>query len=118
MKESLDQQAAHNPSPSTGSRQAAQSCGSATPSATPKKLRAAPRRRDNRPGRASAAVMSVDMAQTLSPRGAGRKSRRADDFRMSPARDRMGDGSDTNHHRSRVVARPPAARAGARALHG
>src|SRR5260370_124505 len=51
MKESRDQQAPHKPSPSTGSRQAAQSCGSATPSATPNTARAAPVRRAHPPVR-------------------------------------------------------------------
>ena len=68
MKESFDQQAAHSPSPATGSRQAAQSCGSATPSASPKTVRAAPVRRANRPLRASVAVISVTMPNVNVPR--------------------------------------------------
>ena len=67
MKASFDQQAAHSHSAATGSRQAAQSCGSATPSASPKMERAAPVRRAHRPVRAAAAVTSVVMSKRYRP---------------------------------------------------
>jgi hypothetical protein len=61
MKESFDQQAGQSPSPSTGSRQLAQSCGSANPSANPNAVCMVCEKRANRPVRAFSAVSSASM---------------------------------------------------------
>src|SRR5262249_46838571 len=61
MKESLRQQAGHRPGPSTGSRQAAQSCGSATSAASRNIDRMAAPSRANRLARTSAASISPSM---------------------------------------------------------
>src|SRR5215475_7690443 len=62
MNESFDQQAGHKPSPPTGSRQAAQSLGSATSTASPNADRSAPATRPKRRGGASAAAVSPCMS--------------------------------------------------------
>src|SRR5947207_2230438 len=64
MNESLDQQAAHSPVPSTGSRQAAQSCGKATSSVRRRVFRsAAPSRAKREPRRG--AVMATGKVGTM-----------------------------------------------------
>src|SRR5262249_7466777 len=63
MKESLDQQAGHRPAPWTGSRQVAQSCGSATSTTSPKLARKALFSRAKR----LAGTVSPCMDPTLTP---------------------------------------------------
>jgi len=67
MKESLRQQAGHRPGPSTGSRQAAQSCGSATSAASRNIARTAAPSRANRLAGISAASISPCMVASVSP---------------------------------------------------
>src|SRR5258708_6834646 len=63
MKESFPQQAEHRPGPSTGSRQAAQSCGSATSAATRTVARSTAPRRPHRP----AATLVASNSPCISP---------------------------------------------------
>src|SRR5574341_97385 len=63
MKLSFDQQAAHRPASPTGSRQEAQSCGSATSTASPKAARSAPATRPKRPARACVVVAPASMQE-------------------------------------------------------
>jgi hypothetical protein len=67
MKESFDQQTGQSPSPATGSRQLAQSCGSATPSAASKAFRTISEKRANRPVRGLSAVSSASMPNDIVP---------------------------------------------------
>jgi hypothetical protein len=63
MNDSFAQQAAHTPASPTGSRQDAQSCGSATSTTRPNAARNAPAIRRRRVGRVSAVVSPVPMQQ-------------------------------------------------------
>jgi hypothetical protein len=65
MNESLDQHAGHRPAPSTGSRQVAQSWGSATSTISPSAVRNAPVTRANRRPGAKPASISPCMAGTV-----------------------------------------------------
>src|SRR5437867_3818288 len=65
MNEILDQQAGQRPSLPTGSRQEAQSCGSATSTARPKTARMATMRRASRRGDASRSVTPSAMARRI-----------------------------------------------------
>jgi hypothetical protein len=63
MNESFDQQAAQTPASPTGSRQEAQSCGSATSTTRPKVARSAPAMRASRVGRVPVVASSVSMPE-------------------------------------------------------
>src|SRR5262245_28590841 len=66
MNESFDQQAAHTPASPTGSRQEAQSCGSAMSTTSPKVARNVPAMRASRVGRVGAVPSPVSIGLTLS----------------------------------------------------
>jgi hypothetical protein len=69
MKASFAQQAAQRPAPSTGSRQAEQSVGSAASTASRKVARKAPAKRPKRPDEISPLVLvtSPDMPERYMP---------------------------------------------------
>ena len=69
MKESCAQQDAQRPEPSTGSRHAGHSCGSATPSVRSKAERNARPTRAIRPGPLPASCVSISMPTDASPAG-------------------------------------------------
>src|SRR5437762_13980667 len=103
MKASFDQHGAHSPSPPTGSRQAAQSCGKATSTASPKAERKAPASRARRRGGSSVATSSC-MAGTLSLLRQGLNGLSFHNgHEHAPTPD---------HLRPRFAARPPAAGGG------
>src|SRR5262249_37113112 len=84
MKASLPQQAAHRPAPSTGSRHAAQSCGSATSATRPRPARTAAATRARRPA-ASAVAVSPCMRQRYRPAGASSTARASADSGLGDA---------------------------------
>src|ERR1700730_6080846 len=86
MNESFDQQAAHKPAPSTGSRQAAHSCGSATSTTSPSVARSAAATRAQRLPGGSAASISPCMSATVAPPAGNDDKDRADGLirEMSP----------------------------------
>src|SRR5262249_23252318 len=103
MNESFDQQAAHRPAPSTGSRQAAHSCGSATSTTSRSVARAAAATRAQRRAGDSAASISPCMGRTVAP-SAARLNGGCGVIGRSPAA-RSGDKARPGRH---IPGMPPA----------
>src|SRR5215208_2847949 len=109
MKESLDQQPGHSPLLATASRQAAQSGGSPTFTASPKAARNAPATRPKRPAR-STVVPSTCIKETVTRLRIGLNL---------PARIKLlcSDAVEPSDLRSPTPAYPPPAGGGAWSLH-